>query len=177
MEFKYSTPVPVETVRKSGCFTTLPVRYHRDEELAIRESKRMEADWQNAFGTPPFSQGCQNPAGHLASLSLPECLPDRIGICSYIMDYMLHHDGKSAAEIYRVRKGHAGTNNRSDIADLDLSKVNQIRVHSKRKQFDIAIIRQKKSMLPCPRLSSRTLHTGALPQTLQPKRKSSKRKC
>ncbi|EKG19582.1 Terpenoid synthase [Macrophomina phaseolina MS6] len=47
-----------------------------------------------AFGRPPHSQGCRSPYGHLAALSLPECLPDRLQICAYIMDYMLHHDGK-----------------------------------------------------------------------------------
>lgn len=93
MEFNYSTLVNPSTVVATGCFTTLPVRFHRDEKLAIRGSKQMEVDWQLAFGKPPFSPGCQNPRGHLAATSLPESLPDRIAISAYIMDYMLHHDG------------------------------------------------------------------------------------
>lgn len=93
MDFRYSTEVDPVTVRAAGCFTTLPVRFHRDEIDAIRASKRMEKDWELAFGEQPFSEGCQSPHGHLSAVSLPECIPERIGIATYIMDYMLHHDG------------------------------------------------------------------------------------
>ncbi|KAL8958737.1 MAG: hypothetical protein Q9193_004261 [Seirophora villosa] len=107
MEFQYSTLVNPSTVVASGCFTTLPVRFHRDEKLAIRGSKQMEVDWQLAFGKPAFSPGCQNPRGHLAATSLPESLPDRIAISAYIMDYMLHHDDIADLQISTAKEEHS----------------------------------------------------------------------
>jgi hypothetical protein len=52
----------------------------------------METDWELAFGAQPFSEGCQSPHGHLFIVSLPKRIPERIGIATYIMEYMFHHD-------------------------------------------------------------------------------------
>jgi hypothetical protein len=73
----------------------MPVRYGAFNDRAVAASKNMERDWEEAFAEPPHSLGCQNENGHLTTVSLPECLPERVGVVSYIMDYMLHHDGES----------------------------------------------------------------------------------
>ncbi|OHW95340.1 geranylgeranyl pyrophosphate synthase [Colletotrichum incanum] len=96
---EHSLPVMQSMILSSGTFTTLPVHIHRHEHQAITGSEALEKDWFKAFGKRPSSLGCRSSFGHLAALSLPEAIPERLPICAYIMDYMLYHDGGGKALI------------------------------------------------------------------------------
>lgn len=94
-EARYSIPVDSTRIVQSEALTILPIRIHRDQHLASAGSDQLERDWHAAFGCKPTSFGCRSPFGHLAAVSLPEAIPDRLCMSAYIMDYMLYHDGMS----------------------------------------------------------------------------------
>ncbi|KAJ7260301.1 hypothetical protein B0H12DRAFT_1107692 [Mycena haematopus] len=98
LPFRFSTPLPPAEVRASGTLTLLPVRMHSAsmEAVASAANRELKEEWTVAFGKPPTGAACESPHGHLAAFALPECLPDRMYMCAYIMDYMLWHDSECA---------------------------------------------------------------------------------
>jgi hypothetical protein len=66
------------------------------EDVASTANRDLKEEWTAAFGKPPSGAACESPHGHLAPFALPECLPERMYMCAYVMDYMLWHDSECA---------------------------------------------------------------------------------
>lgn len=93
--YPYSIPVARETVVKSGSLTSLPVRIHRHDSLADVGAKCLTGDWGRIMGDgqEKKSNGSPSVAGNWGSFIWPECLPDRLGLLSYLLDAGCLHDG------------------------------------------------------------------------------------
>jgi fusicocca-2,10(14)-diene synthase/ophiobolin F synthase len=83
-----------------GLCTNIPVRVHRNAELADRGAFRAQKDWQRFFGSlPPRYAGNPGPEYNSVSTCFPEMLPDRLELVAYIMEtYFLIDDVMDAAE-------------------------------------------------------------------------------
>uniref|UniRef100_L7JQ34 Geranylgeranyl pyrophosphate synthetase n=1 Tax=Pyricularia oryzae (strain P131) TaxID=1143193 RepID=L7JQ34_PYRO1 len=92
--YPYSIPVARETVVKSGSLTSLPVRIHRHDSLADVGAKCLTGDWGRIMGDgqEKKSNGSPSVAGNWGSFIWPECLPDRLGLLSYLLDAGCLHD-------------------------------------------------------------------------------------
>ena len=73
--------------------SNIPVRVHRNAELADRGALRAQKDWQQHFGTlPPRYGGTMGPELNFVATIFPEILPDRIEHMGYIAEIMLLAD-------------------------------------------------------------------------------------
>lgn len=111
--FVYSEPRPsktAEVAEKTGCFTTLPIRIHKRNDIADAASHKMIEDWGKHIGDgwEKASHASLNPTdGNLCSYLFPEALPERLGVLTYLTDLGLFHDGTSSL--------HASTLKRRDF--------------------------------------------------------------
>ena len=94
--WKYSVPVELGSSRPDRCFTTLPIRIHKDSDLFDKASYRLRREWSQIFGydeTLPASN--PSPAGNECALILVECLPDHVELLAYFGEFAFAYDGKS----------------------------------------------------------------------------------
>jgi ophiobolin F synthase len=102
--FKYSEPIDPSKARELGCFTTLPIRIHRSQDIADAASHRLIRDWAKYIGDgrERGSHASLSKHGNLCALIYLESLPERLGVATYLTDLGLLHDGvsflKQAAE-------------------------------------------------------------------------------
>ncbi len=67
--------------------SNIPVRVHRNAELADRGALRAQKDWQQHFGAlPPRYGGTMGPELNFVATIFPEILPDRIEHMGYIVE-------------------------------------------------------------------------------------------
>lgn len=83
-----------------GLCTNIPVRVHRNAELADRGAFRAQKDWQRLFGSlPPRYAGNPGPEHNFVSTCFPEMLSDRLELVAYILETsFLVDDVMDAAE-------------------------------------------------------------------------------
>ena len=95
--FKYSELVDADEVKKSGSFTSLPVRKHTRDDIANTASLALIRDWGETMhdGREKITHCSMWERSNLLSLLFPECNPDRLGLLTYITDLGLMHDGIS----------------------------------------------------------------------------------
>jgi hypothetical protein len=92
--YNFSEEIDPDIAKAQGCFTTLPIRVHRDKQAAEEASQRLVAEWENKMkgGHKADSIASFGPNGHLVALSIPECLPERLELVTYVTDFMFFHD-------------------------------------------------------------------------------------
>ena len=91
--YYHSHPVSTAELKKWGVFTTMEVRNHNQEELAYQGSREFIEDASKAWDYPITWKACSQDNGHLMALSVPECLPERLGLLSAICDMSFLQDG------------------------------------------------------------------------------------
>lgn len=93
--WKYSTVIDPETVRQTGCFTTLPVRINNRDEIANAASSRVLKDWAEHTGTQDIDPNrvSFSPVGSFCSLIYCETIPERLDSISYLTDLFFLIDG------------------------------------------------------------------------------------
>ncbi|KAJ7764291.1 hypothetical protein B0H16DRAFT_1883553 [Mycena metata] len=96
--FHFSTPVPPSEIDASGTLTLLPLRMGSMDDVASTANRDLKEEWAAAFGKPPSGAAGGSPHGHVATVGIPECLPERVYMCAYIMDYMIWHDDLADAD-------------------------------------------------------------------------------
>ncbi|KAI4262038.1 MAG: hypothetical protein L6R42_002774 [Xanthoria sp. 1 TBL-2021] len=84
--YQFSEAVTKAELERWGIFTTLGVRNHKQEHLAHQGSQEFMNDMATVLGGNVRWKACSQIAGHLMALSVPECLPDRLGLISGITD-------------------------------------------------------------------------------------------
>ncbi len=69
----------------------IPLRVHRNAEIADRGALRAQKDWQKHFGALPasFSGGTMGPEFNATTTCLPETLPDRLELTAYLLEIVL----------------------------------------------------------------------------------------
>ncbi|KAK1984577.1 geranylgeranyl pyrophosphate synthase [Colletotrichum cereale] len=86
--------VSAEEARRTGCFTTLPIRVHPRDDLADAASRRFVKDWAREIGDgrEKHTYFSFSPVGNWSSLIYPEAIPERLGVLAYLSDLGLIHD-------------------------------------------------------------------------------------
>ncbi|RDW62483.1 geranylgeranyl pyrophosphate synthase [Coleophoma crateriformis] len=86
--WQYSRELDPEEVKKTGCFTTLPVRINNRDEIANGASLRVLKDWALHTKTTELNMTrvSFSPVGSFCSLVYPETLPERLDSISYLTD-------------------------------------------------------------------------------------------
>lgn len=65
----------------------IPVRVHRNAELADRAALRARRDWERAVGPLPLRyDGIMGPEHNFVSTCMPDMLPDRLELAAYIVE-------------------------------------------------------------------------------------------
>lgn len=93
--FLHSVLVPAEKVQKTGCFTLLPVRINKRDDIANAATHKLLADWHLHVGDGwgEESHSCLCELGNWCSLIFPETALDRLGLLTYLINLGLIHDG------------------------------------------------------------------------------------
>lgn len=95
--WQYSRELDPEEVKKTGCFTTLPVRINNRDDLANEASLRVLRDWAEHTGVTELNMTrvSLSAVGSFCSLVYPETLPERLDSISYLTDLFFLIDGMS----------------------------------------------------------------------------------
>lgn len=95
--WKYSTAIDPETVRKTGCFTTLPVRINTRDDIANAASSRVLKDWAEHTDNQEIDPNrvSFSSVGSFCSLIYCETIPERLHSISYLTDLFFLIDGLS----------------------------------------------------------------------------------
>jgi ophiobolin F synthase len=94
--WKQSTTVPADLVRGTGCFTTLPVRIHRRNDIADETTLQSISDWKEHVGDgwEAKSGSAISKIGNWCSFIFPESLPERLASITYLANIGNIHDGE-----------------------------------------------------------------------------------
>jgi hypothetical protein len=87
--------VQPDRLREAGCFTSLPVRINRRDDLANAGMKRAYFDFSKATNTEVQNYvGCMSSdGGNVISLAYGDILPERIAPMAYLAELGFLHDG------------------------------------------------------------------------------------
>lgn len=93
--FTNSIPVDADTVRKTGAFTTLPVRIHKHNVVADKATLESIKDWHDHIGDnwETKSGSACSPVGNWCSFIFSEALPERLASITYLTNLGNIHDG------------------------------------------------------------------------------------
>ncbi|KAJ5808864.1 geranylgeranyl diphosphate synthase [Penicillium riverlandense] len=92
MEFKYSTVVDPTTYKTHGLCDGIPLRCHESPELEEIETLRCQEDWRDWVGPLGFYKGGLGPRWNFMAITVPECLPERLGVLGYANELAFLHD-------------------------------------------------------------------------------------
>jgi len=91
---QYSTLLDPSTYQDTteGLCDGLPIRLHRDHEVEDVAILRLHEDWKANVGPLGGFRGTLHPRHSFMSLTVPECLPDRLDVLSYANEFGFLHD-------------------------------------------------------------------------------------
>ncbi|KAF6809680.1 geranylgeranyl pyrophosphate synthase [Colletotrichum sojae] len=92
--WEHSTDVDHEVALSTGCFTTLPIRIHRQNNIADDATKQSVQDWGSYIGDgwESKSGSSWSPVGNWGAFIFPESLPERLGVITYLANMGNIHD-------------------------------------------------------------------------------------
>jgi hypothetical protein len=93
MEYRYSTVVDPSEYVTEGLCEGIPLRAHKNPELEDRGVLRAQEDWRRYVGPLENYKGALGPEYSFMTISIPECLPERLEIISYANEFAFLHDG------------------------------------------------------------------------------------
>ena len=99
MEYRFSTVVDPATYETEGLCEGIPLRCHRTPESEEIETLRCQEDWRHYVGPLGFYKGGLGPRWNFMAITVPECLPERLGVLGYANELAFLHDGKRNDEI------------------------------------------------------------------------------
>ena len=100
MEYKYSTVVDPATYETEGLCEGIPLRCHCNPELEEIETLRCQEDWREFVGPLRFYKGGLGPRWNFMAITVPEYLPERLGVLGYANELAFLHDGKRNEPVY-----------------------------------------------------------------------------
>ena len=95
-QWRHSIPVEPHLVQDAGVFTVLPVRRHKNADIARKALEGVVQDWRNAFGDvrdrdQPLTDSKD---GEVNGFVVPEALPERLAVATRLNDLGFLHDGE-----------------------------------------------------------------------------------
>ena len=94
MADKYSTLIDSSIYDTEGLCRGIDLRRHVAADLEEVGAFRLQEDWRRLVGPleKPFKGGL-GPEFSFITVAVPECLPERLEIISYGLEYGFAHDG------------------------------------------------------------------------------------
>ncbi|KAI0517898.1 fusicoccadiene synthase [Xylaria bambusicola] len=93
MEYQYSHVIDPRSYDNLGLCDGIPLRVHRNADLEEAGTIRLRDDWRKYVGPLPGTNGGNiGPVYSFTSVTIPECLPDRLEVVSYVMELGFLHD-------------------------------------------------------------------------------------
>ena len=92
----HSRQIDPEEVRRTGCFTNLPVRVHKRDDIAENATQRLAIEWAEIMegdGSKISPGRMSSDYGNYASYLYPESKPERLGLMAYLTEVAFIHDG------------------------------------------------------------------------------------
>lgn len=102
MTFRHSSVVDPSTYETEGLCDGIDVRMSNFQELEDQGAIRSHQDWNDLVAPCCEYRGTLGPRFNFISVTIPECLPDRLEILSYANDFAFLHDGMCALQSDRV---------------------------------------------------------------------------
>ncbi|CAF9915918.1 MAG: hypothetical protein GOMPHAMPRED_000894 [Gomphillus americanus] len=100
MEYKYSYIVDPSEYETHGLCDGIPLRCHYQPELEEIETLRCQENWREWVGPLGFYKGGLGPRWNFMAITVPECLPERLGVIGYANELaFLHDDCTDVAEL------------------------------------------------------------------------------
>ncbi|KAK8086393.1 hypothetical protein PG994_001367 [Apiospora phragmitis] len=128
----HSVEVSADEVWKTGCFTTLPIRIHRRNEIADEATPQSIRDWHQHVGDgwESRSGSAMSPVGNWCAFIFPESLEERLHSITYLANIGNIHDGTcfssrclDAAEDLTLENALEGHKHFSDALDETLGSL------------------------------------------------------
>ena len=100
MAFKYSTKIDRSKYDTENLCVGIDLRRHAAGDLEEIGAFRVQEDWRRLVGPleNPFRGGL-GPDLSFITCAVPECLPDRLEICSVGLEFGFIHDGRCLAVV------------------------------------------------------------------------------
>lgn len=94
MEYRFSYVMDPSDYRTDGLCDGISVRNHRNAAVGDLGIIRLHKEWSEYIGPPPTSASCGGlgPQYGFTPVTLPECLPERLEIVSYAIEFAFVHD-------------------------------------------------------------------------------------
>jgi hypothetical protein len=94
MEFRYSSLIDPSEYETHGLCDEIPLRRHNNTQEVDIGATRCHADW-NSLVKPlqTYYKGGLHPKYSALSVAIPECLPERLQIIAYAIDFAFLYDG------------------------------------------------------------------------------------
>jgi hypothetical protein len=94
MECQYSSVLDPETYHDitGGLCDRLPVRVHNDRQIEDLAIIRLHEDWKANVGPLGHFRGTLHPKHSFMSITVPECIPERLDVLSYANEFGFLHD-------------------------------------------------------------------------------------
>lgn len=94
MEFKHSEIIDPASYDLEGLCDGIPLRVHRNADREDIGAIRAQEDWKRYVGPLSNYRGDLRPRFSFMSVTIPECLPDRLEVVSYTNEFAFMFDGK-----------------------------------------------------------------------------------
>ncbi|KAI9768777.1 MAG: hypothetical protein M1839_003962 [Geoglossum umbratile] len=91
----HSRQLDPEEVRKTGCFTNLPVRVNKRDDIADSATQRLAVEWAEIMEGDRSKVGLGKTCsdyGNYCSYLYPESKPERLGLMTYLTEMAFIHD-------------------------------------------------------------------------------------
>jgi hypothetical protein len=95
MEYQYSTVVDPATWDSEGLCEGIDLRQHKYTRFEDRGAIRAHEDWTKYIGPMTGYRGTLGSRFSFMSVTVPECIPERLEVISYANEFAFLHDGKS----------------------------------------------------------------------------------
>ncbi|KAF2866148.1 isoprenoid synthase domain-containing protein [Massariosphaeria phaeospora] len=92
MEYKHSDIVDPSTYDLEGLCDGIDLRCHKYQDFEDIGTLRAQEDWRKWVGPVDMYRGGLGPKYSFMSVSVPECLPERLEIISYANEFAFLHD-------------------------------------------------------------------------------------
>lgn len=96
MEYRHSKIVNPALYETQGLCDGIDVRMHTETDREDRGAIRAHQDWNQHVSPIKGYKGTLGPKWSFMTVSVPECLPERLEVISYANEFAFLHDGTLA---------------------------------------------------------------------------------
>ena len=99
MEYRYSKAIDPTTYRADGLSCNIPLRENVHSAMEVKGALRAQKDWTELVAPVKGYHGGIGDRFSFMSVTVPECLPDRLEILSYANEFAFLFDGTARRSI------------------------------------------------------------------------------